>query len=223
MPKIDFSKFRPVHFEFGKVHFKGGLLTKPMPMTTRVVRMQSGSDETFVNLKCKEPWLVEAATGNKRYNGSSFGRTSLVDILHNLTKQFCDGDLQAEGGSPTDADAAVAAVGDDYDPMAEVDGSPSVKKKGLTASRGCRRLRYYKTNNKGKVVTVPLPARCAEEDAHCQDVRDVTLFIADRKSVWVSLRDLAWVVQILFVQNQLKGVPLIPADSAGPGGAPCGA
>ena len=109
--------------------------------------------------------------------------------------------------------------------MAEIDEGPSVKKKKKrsTAVRGVRRLRYYKTNNKGKVVTVSLPARCAEEDEHCQDVRDVKLFIADRKSVWVSLGDVSWVVRILYVQNHLKGVPLIPADSAGPGGAPGGA
>ena len=230
--RIDFSKFRPVQFEFGKVHFRGGLLAKALPLISKTVRLSNGKEETFVKLGTRETWLIQATTGNSKYNGSSFGRTSLLDVLHSTTRQYCDGELAAEDAA-TDAEAAaadlpfaaVAAQGDDHDPMAEIDDADSQGQSPPTklAGNGVKRARYYKNHNKGKVVTVSLPERCAEEEPNCVDVRNIKLYIEDRKQLWVAMGDVAWVVQILYVQNLLKGVPLIPEDSAGPGGAPGGA
>ena len=185
-----------------------------------------------MKLGTRETWLAQAATGHSKYNSSSFGRTSLLDVLHNVTRQYCDGELAAEDAA-TDAEAAaanlpfaaVAAQGDDYDPMAEIDEAESQGQSPPTKvpGNGVKRARYYKNHNKGTVVTVSLSERCAEEEPNCVDVRNIKLYIEDRKQLWVAMGDVAWVVQILYVQNLLKGVPLIPEDSAGPGGAPGGA
>ena len=57
-----------------------------------------------------------AVTGSSRYAASSFGRTSLLDVLRDRISKLCDGSDIADA-------SAVAAVplGDDYDPMAEVE------------------------------------------------------------------------------------------------------
>ena len=92
--------------------------------------------------------------------------------------------------------------------------SPDVRR------NGGKRTRYYKNHVSKTVVMVDMPVRCPEEDASCTDMRTVTLYIADRKSIWVALSDVEWAIKYLFVQNYLKGVPLIPDDDVGSGAPP---
>ncbi len=100
---------------------------------------------------------------------------------------------------------------DDVDKTAT---SPDVRRDGG------KRTRYYKNHASKTVVMVDMPVRCPEEDASCTDMRTVTLYIADRKSIWVALSDVEWAIKYLFVQNYLKGVPLIPDDDVGSGAPP---
>ena len=53
--------FRPAKFEFSKVHFNGGLLRRPMPLTTRKVTDRNGA-KIFVKMSASEPWLIGART-----------------------------------------------------------------------------------------------------------------------------------------------------------------
>ena len=46
--------------------------------------------------------------------------------------------------------------------------------------------------------------------------RQITLFIMDRRTVWIPLTDVDWAVKYLYAQNQQKGVGHVRADSAGP-------
>ena len=62
-----------------------------------------------------------------------------------------------------------------------------------------------------------LASRCREIDPTCTQMRSVKLFITDRKTVWLSIDDVAWAVKYLFDQHHLKGVPLVDDDDAGPG------
>ena len=51
----------------------------------------------------------------------------------------------------------------------------------------------------------------------CKEIRKVEVYIEDRKSIWLSIDDVEWALTYLFTQNQLKGVPLVDDDDAGPG------
>ena len=62
-----------------------------------------------------------------------------------------------------------------------------------------------------------LATRCHAVDPTCTQMRPVKLFITDRITVWMSIDDVGWVVRYLFTQNQLKGVPLVDDNDAGPG------
>ena len=53
-------------------------------------------------------------------------------------------------------------------------------------------------------------------------MRPVKLFIIDRKTVWLSIDDVAWAVRYLYEQAHLKGVPVVVDDDAGPGGVVAG-
>ena len=48
----------------------------------------------------------------------------------------------------------------------------------------------------------------------------MSVFIEDRKQIWLSVDDVAWAVTYLFMQNQLKGTPMVHDDDAGPGTPP---
>ena len=135
----------------------------------------------------------------------------MLNELRSSVEKFCDGELALQGGAQ-EADVQ----GDDYDPMAEVVSSPVNTK---VPGNGNKRTRYYKNHCKKTCVTLQMPERCPEQDPKCTELRTIRLFIEDRKQIWLHLDDVEWAVKYLYAQNVLKGVPLVPADSAGPGGA----
>ena len=213
MAGLDWANFKPLEFQFAQVHVRGGHAGKFQPMNTRVVSSQESSvEETFVKMAFTEPWLIFLTTGQHRYTGSSFGRTTLLNDLRTRVEKFCDGEAETEE----------QGAGEDYDPMAEIDGADSPggpQGTKVAGVKGVKRARYYKNHCKNTVVTASLPARSPEEDPNCTDVRKLKLFIEDRKKVWLHLDDVPWAVRYLYGQNMLKGVPLVSPDSAGPGGA----
>ena len=81
-------------------------------------------------------------------------------------------------------------------------------------------MRYYANIASTRIVTLAMPVRCPEENPNCTDRRKVRVYIEDRKQIWLDINDLDWAVRVLYIQNQLKGVPLIPDDSLGPGPVP---
>ena len=104
------NAFRPAKFEFSKVHFCGGLLKKPMPLTTKKVTVHNG-DKIFVKMSLSEPWLIGAVTGQKAHG--MLCRTTLLTTLHSFVEKACNGEL--------DTQAAEEEDGDEYDPMQEIE------------------------------------------------------------------------------------------------------
>ena len=109
--------------------------------------------------------------------------------------------------------------------MLEVEGndasSPSAKLQPmLTKGKGLKRMRYYKNHRSKSIVTVDMPVRCPEEDPIGTERRQIRLYVADRRQIWLDLADVEWAARYLYIQKPLKGVPLIVDDSTGPGGAP---
>ena len=105
--------------------------------------------------------------------------------------------------------------------MAEVeqeDGAPASASK--TRGRGQKRNRYYKNHRANTTARLDMPVRCPGEDPTCTDIRKIRIYMKDRKQIWLDLADVEWAVRYLYIQNRLKGVPLIPDDSAGPGDVP---
>ena len=58
--------FRPLKFEHSKVHCRGGLLKKPMPLNTKKVPVHDG-EKIFVKMAISEPWFIGAVTGTKSH------------------------------------------------------------------------------------------------------------------------------------------------------------
>ena len=209
--KVNLHGFSPVKFVFGAIQISGGHVKKPMPVIAKTVTNQSGTaNMTFVKLSTNEPWLQYATTGHKRSSGGSFGRTSLLEALREKVLTFCN------DAAPSSSGDAIAA--EEYDPMMEVeqpeedtDTTPSKIKR-----QGQKRMRYLTNPVKDSVVTFAMPVRCPEEDPDCTAVRNIKLYIVDRKTIWLHIDDVEWAVRYLYVQNFLKGVPLVPDDSSGP-------
>ena len=62
-----------------------------------------------------------------------------------------------------------------------------------------------------------MPYECLEVDPNGTKRRNVSVYVEDRKTIWLSIDDVAWAVQYLYTQNQLKGIPIVAANDAGPG------
>ena len=202
--------FKTVAFDFGKIHVRGGHMAKAMPMTSKAISVSAEKSVTFIKMATSEPWLMAVTTGQRKYSSSSFGRTSLLDDLREKVALACDGELETSSST------------EEKDPMMDVaqdeESKPAEQQK--TRGRGVKRARYYKNHSRKRCVSIDWPTRCPEEDPSCGEHRKITLYIEDRLQVWLALDDVEWAVRYLYVQNMLKGVPLISEDSTGPVVAP---
>ena len=215
MGKVNTSQFRPIKFDFGKIHISGGHSLKSFPVTSKQITSASGEHITFVKVATSENWLLLVTTGCGSYAQSAFGRTSLLESLRAKVIEHCDGRENYSECAPE-----IGQDDGDHDPMAEVEADSAVAEGDdpkIVKNRGLKRTRYYTTHRRNTVVRFNMPVRCPEEEPHCKETRTVRMYIADRKQLWLDLHDLDWCVRFLYVQNHLKGVPMVDDDSAGPG------
>ena len=105
--KIEIEKI-----EVCKVFFSGGLLKKPMPLTTRQLIVRNGK-RIFVKMVATEPWLRIAVTGQK--HRGKLPRITLWTTLKRFVQKACKGEL--------DTLAVAEEVGDEYDPMQEIENT----------------------------------------------------------------------------------------------------
>ena len=161
-------------------------------------------------MSCSDAWLVFAATGSTKYLAGSFGRTSLLEDLRDKVQKHCDGEMSS---SPS-----VPIASEEYDPMMELEQEQggSAVSPSKTKGQGITRARYYRNHARESIVTVDMPLRCPEEDPDCREVKQIQLYVADRKTIWLHIDDVEWAVRYLYVQNLLKGVSLVPEESTGP-------
>ena len=142
--------------------------------------------------------------GERRSNIAArpFGRTTLLEDLRKEVQKYCDGEVSS---------AAVAAA--DFDPMLDIMADDALVTHVRRRQDG-KRARYVKSFRQ-EVISVIMPERCPEEDDTGTQVRRVRLFIVDRQQIWLHMDDVEWAVKYLYVQNHLKGVPLVDDDSIG--------
>ena len=217
-PVVDMSKCKAAVFSHSTILCKAGLNEKPLPMITRKACV-GPKVETFVKMGVSEPWLCKAVTGSVTPSHTSISRTTLLDELLVSVKQACDGEIPSE-----DAAVVTAEDGDEDDPMNEVDAGEA-ETPAKPAKRTRKRPRttpqkytYAPNAAKNKVVVVQHQEVPEEVDPNSEALRKILLFIQDRRSVWIPITEVDWAVKYLYVQNRLKGVGHVGADSAGPGG-----
>ena len=216
MGKTTLAAFRAVKFEYGKVHMSGGFTTKKTAMQSKTVQDTTGIEKHFVKLAASEAWLVLSTTGFSNKHASSIGRTTLLRDLRERITKLCD------GGISTEADPLSV----EYDPMMELEmgtgSSTDVIAAGKPAGRSAKLQRWRYTANAAKhcISTLDMPYECPEVDPTGTKRRNVSVYVADRKTIWISIDDVAWAVEYLYTQNQLKGIPMVAANDKGPGAPP---
>ena len=203
--------FKPVRIEFGRVHIAGGFSSKAAPVVSRSVEGSDRVQHVFVKMASSEAWLLQATCGKGNKNGVGFARTSLLYILRAHILRLADG---------TDAiDAAPVAEAGSHDPMDEINRAQATNATAVLQADKHGRTRYYKNPAKNCIATVNVRSRPHEIDPTCTQMRAITLFVVDRKTVWLSLNDVSWAVRYLFDQHKLKGVGVVDDDDAGPSDA----
>ena len=129
------------------MHFSGGLLKKPMPLTTKKVIVRNG-EKIFVKMAASEPWLIGAATGQKTHG--MLCRFTLLTTLHSFVEKTCNGEL--------DTRAAAEEDGDEYDPMQEIEVDDDTHSRSRGGEDPSKRTRYQQNKAKNRLVTVTVPA-----------------------------------------------------------------
>jgi hypothetical protein len=209
--------FKPVKVEFGQVHIAGGFTSTPAAVKSKSIEGSDKRQHIFVKMSGTETWLQACVVGpNTHCRNSSFARSSLLDTLRACITR------KADGIDDLGEDAAVAAVDDEYDPMDEIGSAQRGPTTLHLSSDKQGRARYYGNRAKNCIVTVNVACRCPEVDPTCTQMRAVKLFIVDRKTVWLSVDDVAWAIGYLHEQVHLKGVPAVADNDAGPGGVVAG-
>ena len=138
------AAFRPVKFEYGKIHMSGGFTAKKSAMKSKTIAGADGIEKHFVKLCSKEPWLVMSTTGSSNKHASSIERTSLLGDLRDRIAKLCDGGQSTEANPPPV----------EYDPMMELEmgtGSPTdVIAAGKPAGKAAKLQRWRYTRNAAK-------------------------------------------------------------------------
>ena len=101
--------------------------------------------------------------------------------------------------------------------VGEAETPPKPLKKSRKRSRAPTKYAYSrKFRAKNKVVMVQHREVPEEVDPSNEALRNIYLYIVDRRTVWLPLGDVDWCIKYLYMQNELKGVGVVPGDSAGP-------
>jgi hypothetical protein len=209
--RVDMTGYKEVQFTFDQVHMKGGYITQPLPVIAKRIQV-SGFPKYFVKMTAKDAWLIKATCGYKKHHETSFQRTTLLEDLRDKLLRACNGECK-----PDMPNADVDDVERDFMEeifVGNVDKSP--QDKSPQKGGGAKRARYSKNDMKHRVFVTQMPEKCPEEVPDCQQMRQISMLIEDRKTIWLCTEDIGWAVSYLWVQNMLKGVPLVPADSQGP-------
>jgi hypothetical protein len=139
----------------------------------------------------------------------------LLKQLHELVEKACDGLLESKGQDEVNEDDMNDPT-NEVGPMNEVDGGDEMMSTPVkTRGRGVKRKRNV---GKGKRFVAELPETCRELDPKCKKMRSVTLFLEDRKKIWLALEDVNWAIKNLCAQHALRGVEFVPGYSTGPRG-----
>ena len=216
---VDMSKCKPAAFQEASILCKAGLMDKFLPLET-IKPPNAPKSEIYVKMHLKSAWLVKAVTGYHNPSHGSIFRTTLIKDLRLIVQRAC------EGGIPVEDESAVAEENDDeeeHDPMNEIE--PGMLVETPTKPDRCKRRRVDNSSKpptrhfpaKNKIVVTEFPQVPPEVDPNTEAHRKVRLYITDRKQVCLHLQDVDWAVKYMYAQCVLKGVGVVPGNSAGPG------
>ena len=152
-------------------------------------------------------FVEEELQCNRPYN--------LIEKLRDIIVRAADGHDVSEAG------VSSVGIGDDDDPMAAISaelGGPDRRFYGNRAATGSVRARYYHNKARNHIIQVRMPKIAPELAPDSTETVQIKLHIEDRKTVWLHSDNIPWAVEYLFVQNELKGVPVVDANDPGPGG-----
>ena len=103
------------------------------------------------------------------------------------------------------------------DPMDEAqvtEAAPAVA--GNKRKRNAAYPRRNRNSARGKFLKCEMPEKCPEAFPDCGAKRIVTLYVHDKRTVWLLLEDVDWAVKYMYAQNVLKGVASVAQDDVGP-------
>ena len=209
MVKIDMRGFKPVEFKANVLVLKrGGHLCKDCPLLTKDVKLEGSlSVATFVAIRTRESWLAQAVMG-KSMRGEMF--TGVLNDLQNkiiATEQRIRTGRLAEHPHMDDDD--------EDDPMNEMQVETA---ESLTINQQRRRGSHKKGAAFTKQVCRIAMAQWPPEMTLCSRNYEkmVTVYLEGTGKIWLHQDDLDWLIQSLFIQQQIKGVAVVPDDDEGP-------
>ena len=216
--KVNMDACTGAVYSHGAILCKAGL-NKGAPLPIKIRKEMGDKPETFVKIDITEAWFCKAVTGKTTAKHTSIKRASL---LSNLLKQYIAPalDVCPDQDEDNDQEEVVAApVNDDIDddPMNEID--TVVAKPVVTGQRMGKLPKKFCRSRKpgtGRILKIEMPKKCPDAFPDCAEKCIVTVFVHDKRTVWLHIDDVNWAIQYMYAQNVLKGVAHVPSDSVGP-------
>ena len=206
MVKINMAGFKPVEFKFGRLSLKsGGHLNKETGLTTKDI-----GNNTFIQIKSRDAWL-QAATMGKTTRGEMY--TGVLDDLRNIVLEM---EMKMRRKSPVfdSFEKGIRCVGadpmDEMEDIVPVDPHSPVRFKKLQRASG---------SFPGQVCHIKMDEYPEEaRTGGARKKREISVYIEGTKKLWLDKNDLQWLLQYLWIQQQLKGVAAVASDDEGPDG-----
>ena len=210
---VKMGKKAPVSEDFNRIEIAkrttvcGGWLKKPMVLPVMTVLLGDQSAE-FAHIDRNADWINACIAGPKE-GKRNFGRCKIFDDLRDKLRIATLGDDCADD-THGDGDAQDLA-----DPMNALDmdgvvaAAPSTEKqasdrKKPTVPRATKRV--------ATVIRVVMPERCREAEPDNNTTREVTLWVKDKRQVWLGVDHLQWFMDYLRKQYDLGGVSVLRED-----------
>ena len=208
MVKICLSDYKPVQFKTNQLVIKSGgyLSNKDCPLITKDVKLDGSSTvATFIWIKTRESWLAQAVMG-KSMRGEMF-----AGVLNDLQEAIKSAEARIRTGRLSEQSHIDA---DEDDPMNEMEVETA---ESLRINQQRRR-----GNKKGlpfikqvcRIAMTQWPPEMTLGSRNFE--RMVTVYLEGNSKIWLYQDDLDWLVQSLYIQQQVKGVAAVPDDDQGP-------
>lgn len=185
----------------------GGLLRKPA--VVQVLDIKVGHETfDFVHLNTKQDWLCKAVTGE----GASSRPMKRVKLLQTI-QQKLKSRVQGDDDDEVNCEVAPAVAADD--PMLGLDMGGPAEPEGPGQGKDKGKKKVSSKRNVVRVNTVLrllLPERCPEQHPECKELREVPLWVKNKREIWLGLDHLKWAMEIMYHQHKLGGISAVPSE-----------
>ena len=206
MVKISLSDYKPVQSKTNQLVLKSGghLSNKDCPLITKDVKLDGSSAvATFICIKTRESWLAQAVMGKSMRGEMCQG------VLKDLQDKIYSTEQRLRGGN---APESCLPGDEEADPMDEMEVETPAGTRDEHIKRHRRKRPFI--SQVCRIAMKEWPPEITPDSRNPD--RIVSVYVEGNGKLWIHQDDLEWLIRSLYIQQQVKGVAVVPSDDEGP-------